>query len=273
MSARGRRRLMLVFGGSGFLGRHLDPLAAAARWDIVAPSSESVDVRRRSTVVHAITDWKPHAVVNLAYRKGDRPTTVDGARHIAEGAEACGARLVHLSTDVVFGGRAAPYHEQDRPDPATEYGRQKRDAERAVIESCPGAVVLRTSLLYGTGHMAPLQHDVRLALATGPEHRSMTFFTDEYRCPAHAADVAAAITELARRPDVTGPLHVAGPDAVSRADFARAIASWLGLDPTRLTTSTIGEAGMSRPARVVLDTTAATALGITCRPLAEGLAR
>ena len=56
----------------------------------------------------------------------------------------------------------------------------------------------------------------------------MTFFTDEYRCPAHAGDVAVAIADLAGRPDVTGPLNVAGPDVLSRAAFARSIANVAG---------------------------------------------
>ncbi len=263
---------MLITGGSGFLGRHLTQGAATAQWELIAPSSASMDVRRRSSVASAIADWKPTAVVHLAYRKGDRPTTVDGSRHVAEAAAACGARLVHLSSDVIFPGRMAPYGEDDPARPLTEYGRHKRDAEQAVLSACPAAVVVRTSLLYGTDDVATIQHDVRRALS-GPDRQPMTFFTDEIRCPAHATDVAAAVAELARRPEVSGPLHVAGPEPVSRADFARTVARWLGLDSLALKTSTIAEAGLVRPARVVLDTRRALDLGIVCRPIDEFLGR
>lgn len=262
---------MLITGGSGFLGRHLTGGAATAAWELVAPSSASMDVRRRDSVVTAITEWKPNAVVHLAYRKGDRQSIVDGSRHVAEAAAACGARLVHLSSDVVFGGRVAPYLEGDIPSPANAYGRDKRDAERAVTEACPGAVLVRTSLLYGTADPAPLQFDVRHALAEGPARRPMTFFTDEVRCPAHAADVANAVAELAHRPEIIGPLHVAGPDALSRAEFAIAVARWFGLDPTGLETSTIAASGLDRPSRIVLDTRTARSLGITCRSIDEAL--
>lgn len=261
---------MLITGGSGFLGRHLTHGPATAQWELIAPSSAAMDVRRRQSVSTAIADWKPHAVVHLAYRKGDRPATVDGSRHVAEAAASCGARLVHLSSDVVFPGRLAPYREDDHPRPLTEYGHHKHDAEHAVLDACPTAVVVRTSLLYGTAELATIQLDVRRAL-TGPDRQPMTFFTDEFRCPAHAADVADAVGQLAQRPEITGPLHVAGPAPLSRADFARVVARWLGLDPAGLQTSTIAESGLTRPARIVLDTSRARDLGIVCRPVDEHL--
>jgi dTDP-4-dehydrorhamnose reductase len=80
---------------------------------------------------------------------------------------------------------------------------------------------------------------------------------------------AKAIAELATRPDIVGPLNVAGPDVLSRSDFARATALWMGHDPNRLLTSTIAEAGLVRPARIALDTSMAAASGITCRSVSE----
>ncbi len=260
---------MLVTGGSGFLGRHLVNGPASDRWELIAPSSSAMDIRRRDSTIDEITEWKPSAVVHLAYRKGDRRSIVDGSRNVAEAAAACGARLVHMSTDVVFAGRAAPYAESDHPFPTIDYGRDKADAEQAVIDACPGAVMVRTSLLYGTAHLGHVQLDVQRALHAGHRTTPMTFFTDEYRNPVHADDLAAAIAELAGRDDVTGPLNVAGPDAISRAEFARATARWMGLDPNRLRTGTIAEAGLVRPGRIVLDTTKAASLGIRCRPVTE----
>ena len=79
----------------------------------------------------------------------------------------------------------------------------KLEAERAVAAECPSAVMVRTSLLYGTRRPASIQTDVEDAI-TG--RSTMRFFTDEYRCPAHAADVAAAI-ELTGRSDPTSAVH------------------------------------------------------------------
>jgi dTDP-4-dehydrorhamnose reductase len=268
-----RRRLMLVTGASGFLGRHLTHGRASDGWELIAPSSSAMDIRRRESTIDTITDWKPSAVVHLAYRKGERRTIVDGSRHVAEAAAACGARLVHMSTDLVFASRNRPYVEGDVPLPTDDYGRDKFDAERAVAVACPSAVIVRTSLMYGTDDLGVPQLDVERALLAPHGETPMTFFTDEYRCPAHVEDVAAAVADLAGRSDVTGPLHIAGPEALSRADFAQRTATWLGRNPASLRTGTIEQSGLERSARVVLDTTQAAALGIACRSVNESYAR
>jgi dTDP-4-dehydrorhamnose reductase len=84
----------------------------------------------------------------------------------------------------------------------------------------------------------------------------MTFYDDEIRCPIAAGDLAAAVLELAARPDITGPLHVAGVDAVSRLDFARLVRAANGLDPPVLG----GPHPPGRPGDITLDCSRARAL-------------
>lgn len=265
-----RQNAMFLTGGSGFLGRHLARHPLVERWELIAPGSTLLDLRRREPVIEAIRDWRPQVVVHLAYRRDDRRSIVDASRNVAEAvaASAVDTRLVHVSSDVVFGGRAAPYVEPDPPDPATDYGRWKAEAESCVAAACPSAVLVRISLLYGTDLLSPHQLQVRRAAQGDP---STAYFTDEVRCPTHADDVAAAIFALAELRGVSGPLHAASPEPLDRAAFARHIAVWCGLDPAVLRTTTLAESGIARPGRVVLDVTRAAALGITCRPASEVL--
>lgn len=259
---------MMITGATGFLGTHLVDASEAGRWELLAESSGSLDIRRRDAVIDRIRTWKPNVVVHLAYRRGDRQVIVDGTRNVAEGAAAAGARLIHMSTDVVFAGRPQPYTEHDRPDAVIDYGRWKAEAEAAAYAVNPTSLAVRTSLLYGTERQAVCQTDVAAAL----DGRSrMQFFTDEYRCPAHAADVASALVALADRPDVTGVLHVAGPQVVSRAELAQAFAAWMGRDPAAVPTASLVDTGIDRPGNVVLDTSTATALGFGCRSLTDAL--
>ena len=263
-----RKRLLFVTGASGFLGRHLLPASEVGEWELLAPSSRILDVHDRDRVLAEITTWKPNAIVHLAYRKGDRGTIVDGSRHVAEAAAACGAHLIHLSTDLVFAGRPQPYSEHDRPDTTSVYGRWKAESETAVMTAHPSALTVRTSLLYGTTHLAPCQRDVDDAI-TGRSR--MSFFEDEFRCPAHAADVAAALVTLADRPDVTGTLHIAGPNRISRAELAGAFARRLGGESARVRTSTLAASGVDRPGNLVLDVSRAASLGIQCRDVDTAL--
>jgi dTDP-4-dehydrorhamnose reductase len=253
---------MLVTGGTGFLGRHLAESPGAQAWSWVAPSSHLLDLRDRARVLDHVGEWKPNVIVHLAYRRDDAASIVAASANVAEAAAACRARLVHLSSDVVFAGRELPYVETDRPDAVMDYGRWKAEAERRVLAVCRNVVLVRTSLLYGTARLAPWQRAIR-------DRQPVTWFTDEIRCPTHAADVAHAICVLARRADVRGPLHVAAPDAVSRAGIAQAMAGWMRLGDGAVRTG--GGAPRDRPGRLVLDTARAATLGIHCRPLAAAL--
>lgn len=200
-----------VTGATGYLGSELVRRAPVA-------STERVDVRDAEAVLSLLRRLRPEVVVHTAYRQdgpGALKTTVDGAENVARAAAAVGARLVHLSTDVVFDGRkGTPYVESDPVCPVTDYGRAKAEAERRVARACPEALVVRTSLIYGGAE--PSKHE----LAAGDP--SFTFFTNEIRSPVQVGDLADALLELAAL-DVTGLLHVAGADAVSRAEFAELI--------------------------------------------------
>jgi dTDP-4-dehydrorhamnose reductase len=201
-----------VTGATGYLGRELLRRAPGA-------SAERVDVCDGAAVERLLRRIRPKVVIHTAYRQEGPEAwavTVDGAEHVARAAAAVGARLVHLSTDVVFDGRkGSPYVETDEPSPATDYGRAKAEAERRVAATHPTALLVRTSMIYGGEE--PSKHELA---AVDP---NMTFFTNEIRCPVQVGDLAAALLELAAL-EVSGPLHVAGADGCSRAEFAELVA-------------------------------------------------
>ena len=241
-----------VTGATGFLGSELTRQAPQA-------SAERAEVRDAQAVRALFERVGPDVVIHTAYRQDgpDAPEiNIDGSETVARAAAAVGARLVHLSTDVVFDGRkGAPYVESDPPAPVTEYGRTKAEAEARVAAAHPHALVVRTSLLYGGAE--PSKHELA---ARDPE---LTFYTDEIRSPVHVGDLAAALLELAGL-EVAGPLHVAGADAVSRAELAELIAG----RPVRT-----GTAPPGRPLDCTLDSSRAQALiGTRLRGVREVLA-
>lgn len=261
---------LLVTGASGYLGSELCRRAAAAGFDVVgtwlthapegfAGEAVRVDVRAAGAVRRLVAERSPDAVIHTAYRQdGEEAASinVDGAAAIAMAARAADARLVHLSTDVVFrGGLGRPLREDDEPDPMTPYGETKARAEAAVAAAHPQATLVRTSLIYGgPGHL-PSSHE-RLAVAAARGEREVRFFADEIRTPAQVGDLAAAILELLER-DVAGPLHLAGADALDRFAFAQLLAAARGEDPGRLVA---GRRPPDRPGDCALDSSRAAAL-------------
>jgi dTDP-4-dehydrorhamnose reductase len=252
---------IFVTGLAGYLGSELARTAGAAGWQVSGTVHERagphrahrVDVRDERAVGMALAAERPDVVVNTAYRRDDESATVDGARVVAEAAARAGARLIHLSSDLVFGGDLRrPLTEEDRPDPRLDYGRWKARAEQLLREADPEALLVRTSLIYGA--RKPSDHE-RLALAAA-DGANVTFFTDEYRNPVEVGDLAKAILELAAK-DVHGPLHVAGADAMDRLELARLFVARRRRDPDVLLG---GPGGPDRPKDCRLDSSRALAL-------------
>jgi dTDP-4-dehydrorhamnose reductase len=253
---------LLITGASGYLGAELArraPHATGTYLSAERPGAVRLDVRDAAAVTRLVGELHPDAVIHTAYREtGDdaAAVNVEGARNVAEAAAAVGARLVHVSTDLVFdGGLGRPYTEDDEPRPIMEYGRQKLAAEETVRRELPGTLIVRTSLIYGG--VEPSRHE-RLVLDAADGAASVRFFSDELRNPVHVGDLAAALLELARSDDA-GILHVAGADAVSRYEFARLVATAAGRDPDALQSALAAEHPDPRPLDCRLDPSRARA--------------
>lgn len=197
---------VFVTGGAGYLGSEVCRLAVEAGHDVAATQFRSPAPYGRAVQLDIREPFELEAdvVVHTAYVQADADTIVRGTENVARAASRAGARLVHISTDLVFDGEHAPYTEADEPRPVSDYGRAKLEAESFV-----DGLTVRTSLLYGK--------------PGGPQEamaaRGGMFYSDETRCPTRVDDLAASLLELAAL-DVAGVLHLAAPDAVSRYDFA-----------------------------------------------------
>jgi dTDP-4-dehydrorhamnose reductase len=256
-------RLLVTGGRTGYLGRHV--VAAADGHDVVAVASADCDVRDPAAVDMLLETCRPDAVIHTAYVQSDWAVTATGAAHVALAAAAYDARLVLVSSDVVFSGDDVHYDETAAPDPITAYGAAKAAAETTALAVCEDVVVARTSLILGDGAS---QHERLVhALARGEEG---ALFDDEGRCPVHVGDLAAALVELAVG-DHRGVLHVAGAEAMSRLELGRLIARRDGLDPDVLRATS--RAGLPGPVDVRLDSSlASTVLTTRLRGAREFLA-
>lgn len=147
---------------------------------------------------------------------------------IARAARHAGARTVYYSTEYVFDGTAGPYGEDDPVRPRSVYGQSKLDGERAVLDSDPEALVLRTTVVYGP-ELKGRNFAYRLAEGLR-DGKPVRVPEDQVSSPTYNRDLAAATLALIEK-GVAGILHVAGDCVMSRLDFARRLAKAANLDP------------------------------------------
>jgi dTDP-4-dehydrorhamnose reductase len=155
-----------------------------------------------------------------------------GPAILAGAAAKHGARFVYFSTDYVFNGRNGPYTEDAPGDPICAYGSSKWQGELAVRDAHPAALVIRTTTVYGRDpNGRNFLYSLRKGLAGAKPFRVPA---DQISTPTYNLDLAAAVVALAES-GAQGVFHVAGPDVVSRLEFARRAAAVMGLDPANLT--------------------------------------
>jgi dTDP-4-dehydrorhamnose reductase len=160
-----------------------------------------------------------------------------GPQRLAQAAASRGIPFVFFSTDYVFDGAAGPYTEGSPTSPLNVYGRSKRDGEQAVLAAHPGALVLRTAVVYGPdrppsegGKQNNYLYSVARNLTRGIR---MKVPQDQVAAPTYNRDLARTAVGLMQR-GASGIFHVCGPQVLGRLDFARTIAAEWALDASLL---------------------------------------
>ena len=223
----------LVTGASGYLGTTLlervpegtEAVGAGHsrqsdfRWDVTDPDSVRSEIERVApeVVIHTAA----MSMLGACTREPELAFSInaDGAGNVAAAARTIGARLVALSTDYVFDGTKGSYSEDDPVAPVNAYGRSKSAGEDLTFAHHPQALIVRTSAMVGADRSDRLPFSSFL-LDRGEV--SLDLYYDERRSFVPVTTMADAVWALAAS-DHSGLLHVAGAEASTRVEFARAL--------------------------------------------------
>ena len=260
---------LLVTGGAGFLGTHLLQraqcfTATGSLHHTAAASIPDVcyhvcDLQQPQEIRILLDRVQPDIIIHTACSdQGENLSTIaSAARLLVTQAAERHIRFIHLSTDQVFDGTAAPYNETSATSPINLYGKAKTQAEDLVGSLNPKATIVRTSLLYDLHTPDRQTKQLIQTTQTGEPYR---LFTDEFRCPIWVENLAEALLELATR-DISGLLHIGGPESLNRWEFGLALLEHFGKPQTpNIQEGTIEESGLVRPKNLTLDSTHAQKL-------------
>ncbi len=202
-------------------------------------------------------------------------TNVEGTRNVVNASSEVGAKLIFISTDMVFSEHESEsYNEESATAPLNYYGKTKVEAEKFALANDQNAVA-RVSLLYGW-HVLGLRDDfVGWVLKSLKNNQKVQLFTDQYRNVIFLDSVAEALLQLYQK-SKTGILHIAGNECVNRYEFGKKICEVFELDDKNLEPFDSSQSDWiaNRPRRCCLDINKAEQeLGIKMLGVEEGLAR
>lgn len=234
---------VVVTGAGGFLGYHLTKILADKGWQVIGTwlhkpiqnkqiNAHQIDL----TDTYAVSSWlmqlKPDAVIHAAaqgnanfcqqHPEESRKINVDSTVHLAGICKELNIPFVFTSTDLVFDGYEGFYGPNEQPQPLSEYGKQKAEAEQGTLKVYPTATICRLPLMYGlSGEFGKsFIHDFLEKWQNG---ETVKLFTDEYRTAADAASVSRGI-ELLLSKGLTGIWHLGGKERLSRFEFGEILA-------------------------------------------------
>lgn len=221
---------VLLTGGNGQLGREIRDLTPKHA-ELIVKNHVDLDITDEQAVAEAIRQHRPDVILNsAAFTNVDRAedqselafaVNSHGPRVLARNAAAVGARMIHVSTDFVFGGNTcAPILPTDRPSPISVYGRSKLEGERQALTLLGNrCTVLRTAWLYSIHG----RNFVKTMLGLLQTRERLGVVVDQIGTPTWAREVAATLWSFATRDDLCGIFHWTDEGVASWYDFAVAI--------------------------------------------------
>ena len=229
---------VLVIGAPGQLGQDVCRVYADA--EVITAdlrdATVTMDISDLVAVRRVILDEvKPHLVVNTAAAHNvpqceENPAlayavNATGARNLANACQAANIRLVHISTDYVFGyGHSQPLDESASISPLSTYGVSKAAGEYLIAAECENHVIVRTAAIYGKAPCLAKggRNFVSLMLHLAETKGEVRVVTDEFTTPTYTEVLARQIRLLSEK-GCPGLYHVTCQGQCSWYEFAAAI--------------------------------------------------
>ena len=289
---------ILLTGVTGLFGRYIaemnpDPsrisIVGTSRrqhaWSTLGMLSgySALPFGNRTAYSRLIDDVKPDVVVNTGgqgnvdFVDGDLESAVEDnvafPIFLMERCAQSGARLVHFSSNAVYGGDDAPYSEISPAAPVNSYGRLKSQVDTLMRGELARWTILRPTVGYGWHHAFGRGNPISLTIPTMLEGHSSRMVVDQIENPVYAGDVALTFWKMMTC-DFSGELNVAGgDDGVSRYEWLRTAAAQFGIPANRVAPARMNDfrSGARRPADTRFDTAKLRAvLGIEPKTVADG---
>jgi dTDP-4-dehydrorhamnose reductase len=286
---------ILITGANGLLGQKVTEMFAneTAHKVVLTDISEKaedarefeyfpMDITKKEAVKENVKKYLPDVIINTAaYTNVDGCETerelswrvnVDAVKNFIIASRINDTKIIHISTDYIFDGKAGNYDEQSTPNPLSYYGKGKLASENALIASGVTYSIVRTMIIYGTGKNLRLNFALWLIDKLG-KNEPVTIVDDQFGMPTINDDIAwglVKIVDLNRK----GIYHISGSEYLSRYAFALKLADIFEFDRKLILpikTAELHQAALRPMNSSFITLKAETELGIKTLNVTDGL--
>ena len=229
---------ILITGANGMLAKEVKEKFSAEN-EVTLTDVAELDITNGKMVYDFITNLKPDLIINCAaYTAVDKAEenleladriNGDGPTNLAKAAKAAGSKLVHISTDYVFGGDldlSKSYKEDDEKKPVTAYGISKLHGEQGIQNNLDNYYIFRTAWLYGIGG----NNFVKTMTKLGKERDELSVVSDQHGSPTYAKDLTDIIYQAVYKKIPYGVYNATNEGFTTWYDFTKEILNEQGIE-------------------------------------------
>lgn len=222
---------ILITGANGMLAKEVREKFELEN-KIICTDVADLDITNEEAVMKYVEELKPDYIINCAaftavdkaeecYELAEK-INGEGPANLAKAAKKVGAKLVHISTDYVFGGNLElekEYKEDDKKEPVTVYGKTKLHGEEGIEKNMEEYYIFRTAWLYGIGG----NNFVKTMTKLGSTKDEINVVADQHGSPTYAKDLTQIIYKAIEKKIPYGIYHATNVGNTTWYDFTKAI--------------------------------------------------
>lgn len=229
---------ILITGANGMLAKEVKEKFAEGN-ELILTDVAELDITDEKSVINFVQNIQPDYIINCAaftavdkaeecYELADK-INGDGPTNLAKAAKLVGAKLVHISTDYVFGGDldiSKDYKEEDKKQPVTVYGKTKLHGEQGIEQNIDEYYIFRTAWLYGIGG----NNFVKTMTKLGSTRDEINVVSDQHGSPTYTKDLTEIIYEAIKNKIPYGVYHATNQGYTTWYDFTKEILKQQGIE-------------------------------------------
>ena len=229
---------ILITGANGMLAKEVREKFEEGN-ELTLTDVADLDITNEDAVMNFVSELKPDLIINCAaYTAVDKAEenleladriNGDGPTNLAKAAKAVGSKLVHISTDYVFGGDldlSKTYKEDDEKKPVTAYGITKLHGEQGIQNNLDDYYIFRTAWLYGIGG----KNFVKTMTKLGTERDEISVVSDQHGSPTYAKDLTEIIYQAVYKKIPYGVYNATNEGFTTWYDFTKEILAEQGIE-------------------------------------------